>query len=208
MSIGDKLYNRRKELGLTLEEVGKLVGVGKSTVRKWETGYIENMKRDKIALLAQALRVTPSYIMGWDNPNDFPPAKNILPLPATKTIPLIGSIACGTPILAEQNIEDFVKAPEGINADFCLRCVGDSMIDARIMDGDLVFIRQQPEVDNGAIAAVLIDEEATLKRVHREGNRLMLQAANSAYPPMIYINGELESIRVIGKAVAFLSAIK
>lgn len=198
------IQRRRKELGLTLEQVGKIVGVSKSTVRKWETGYIENMKRDKIALLAQALQTSPLEIMGMDNIKTF---DNIMPIKTYK-LPLIGTIACGTPILAEQNIEEYIDTDSTVKADFCLRCKGDSMINVRIFDGDIVYIRQQPDVENGEIAAVCIDDEATLKRVYKYPNRLELRPENPTFPVLNYEGSELENIRIIGKAVAFLSGVR
>lgn len=198
------IQRRRKELGLTLEQVGKIVGVSKSTVRKWETGYIENMKRDKIALLAQALQTSPLEIMGMDNIKTF---DNIMPIKTYK-LPLIGTIACGAPILAEQNIEEYIDTDSTVKADFCLRCKGDSMINVRIFDGDIVYIRQQPDVENGEIAAVCIDDEATLKRVYKYPNRLELRPENPTFPVLNYEGSELENIRIIGKAVAFLSGVR
>lgn len=198
------IQRRRKELGLTLEQVGKIVGVSKSTVRKWETGYIKNMKRDKIALLAQALQTSPLEIMGMDNIKTF---DNIMPIKTYK-LPLIGTIACGAPILAEQNIEEYIDTDSTVKADFCLRCKGDSMINVRIFDGDIVYIRQQPDVENGEIAAVCIDDEATLKRVYKYPNRLELRPENPTFPVLNYEGSELENIRIIGKAVAFLSGVR
>lgn len=143
-----------------------------------------------------------------DSPVDL--SDSILPLPANKAYPLVGNIACGTPILAEENITEYIQYPGDIAADFCLRCRGDSMIDARIHDGDIVFIRQQPEVANGEIAAVQIGEDATLKRVYRseDGSTLTLMAANPTYPPMVYSGEQLASVRILGKAVNFLSTVK
>ena len=211
--LGKRIYDLRKKRGLTLEEVGQYVGVGRSTVRKWENGIIANMRRDKIKKLSEILNTSPGYIMGWtDDPNCdtdsqlVPP--NILPLPSNKAYPLVGDIACGTPILVEENISEYIQFPDDMEVDFCLRCRGDSMVDARIYDGDIVFIRQQPEVENGEIAAVLIGEETTLKRVYRTGDTLTLIAANSAYAPMVYTGAQLENVRILGKAVSFLSAVK
>ena len=210
MELNEKVRTLRKQHGLTLEEVGNYVGVGKSTVRKWENGDIVNMHRDKIAKLAAVLHTTPAYLMGWDEDQaEKPPVPdNVLPMPRMKGVPLIGTVACGEPILAEQNIEDTVPMPEHVRADFALRCKGDSMIGARINDGDLVYIRQQPDVVNGQIAAVLIDNEATLKRVYRSDGTLILQPENPAYPPMVFTGDQLADIRIIGLAVAFLSAVK
>ena len=142
------------------------------------------------------------------------PAKNIFeipgiePLPEFTLVPLLGPIACGEPILADENIEDYVRANTDLRASFALRCKGDSMINARIFDGDIVYIRQQEDVDNGEIAAVLIGDEATLKRVYKYPNRLELRPENPTYAPLNYEGEELRNVRILGKAVAFLSTIR
>lgn len=206
MNIGDIMRVRRQELGLTLEEVGNYVGVGKSTVRKWEHGDIENMKRDKIALLSKILKLSPlTFITGEV---EYGTPDNIIPLPKMKKIPLLGTIACGKPILAAENIEALINADENLNADFALRCKGDSMINARIFDGDIVYIREQPDVEDGEIAAVLIGEEATLKRVYKYPLKVVLRPENPLYDDMIYSKEEMNEVRILGKAVAFLSAIR
>lgn len=206
MNIGDIMRTRRQELGLTLEEVGDYVGVGKSTVRKWEHGDIENMKRDKIALLSKILKLSPlTFITGEV---EYGTPDNIIPLPKMKKIPLLGTIACGEPILATENIEALINADENLNADFALRCKGDSMINARIFDGDIVYIREQPDVGDGEIAAVLIGEEATLKRIYKYPTKVVLRPENPLYDDMIYSKEEMNEVRILGKAVAFLSAVR
>ena len=205
LEIGKLLKKRRQELNLTLEDVGNVVGVGKSTVKKWEDGYIANMKRDKIASIAKVLQLSPAVIMGLED--DVYTFNNIIPLPNMNKVPLLGTIACGEPILAEENMECEIDIPENINADFALRCKGDSMIDARIMDGDIVYIKQQPVVNNGEIAAVLIGDEATLKKVYLSGSTLTLLACNSSYEPFVYSGEELNNIRILGKAVGFTSGL-
>lgn len=206
MNIGDIMYARRQELGLTLEEVGDYVGVGKSTVRKWEHGEIENMKRDKIALLSKILKLSPLTFITGEVEYGVP--DNIVPLPKMKKIPLLGTIACGEPILATENIEALINADEDLNADFALRCKGDSMINARIFDGDIVYIREQPYVEDGEIAAVLIGEEATLKRVYKYPSKVVLRPENPLYDDMICSKEEMNEVRILGKAVAFLSAVR
>ena len=205
MSIGENIKRLRESASMSQEDLAIIIGVTDGAISNWEQG-INTPRMGSIQKIADYFGVLKSEIIEGESATIF--AKNILPLPTTRQVPLIGYIACGTPILAEENAEDYINMPEHVRADFCLRCKGDSMIDARIMDGDIVFIRQQSDIENGEIAAVLIGEEATLKRVHKEHNRLILQAANSAYPPMVYVNGELDQIRIIGKAVAFLSSIK
>lgn len=201
MDFSEKIRTLRAEQKLTLEQVGEKVGVGKSTVRKWETGAIANVRRDKIAKLAAALHTTPAYLMGWDDDEPLPPGCE--PLPRTVKRPLLGTIACGEPITAEQNIESYVDVPEGVHCDFCLRCKGDSMIGANILDGDLVYIRIQQDVDDGEIAAVLIDDEATLKRVYKIPGRVQLRPENPSYHVLEYTGPELETIRILGKAVGY-----
>ena len=129
-------------------------------------------------------------------------------MPVTiRRVPLLGTIACGEPILAEADLDTFAVVGNAIECDFALRCQGDSMINARIFDGDVVFIRKQEYVDDGTIAAVLIDDEATLKRVYKlSDGRIELRAENPLYKPiMVGGEGETRTFRVLGKAVAFQS---
>lgn len=207
-SIGDLISKRRKELGLTLEEIGNAVGVGKSTVKKWETGLISNMRRDKIALLAKVLQINPTELIDDTADDVLSQFDNLSPI-QTQRIPMLGEIACGEPIWCDEDRESYIEAGTNIRADFCLKAKGDSMINARICDGDIVFIRQQPMVENGDIAAVIIDNEATLKRVYfdKENGKLVLQAENPKYSPLVYIGDELNSIRILGKAIAFESSL-
>lgn len=205
MELQDVIRIRRKELGLSLEQIAQSCGVGKSIVAKWERGDVKNIRRDNLAALADVLRVSPLVLMEREEfiPNPVPNIPGIIPLETTQ-IPLVGRIACGTPILAEQNIEEYVDLPKHIKADFALTCEGDSMIEAGIKDGDVVYIRIQPEVQNGQIAAVLVDgENATLKRFYFENGTVTLLAANQAYPPIIKSGSEVERVKVLGLAVAF-----
>lgn len=211
MEIGQLINNRRTELGLTLEEVGNAVGVSKSTVKKWEDGFISNMKRDKIAKLAQVLKLNPVSLITGEAATEetiFDKFDNIKPL-ALKKFPMLGEIACGEPIYADEDKETYVMADSDIKADFCLKAKGESMINARIYDGDLVFIKKMPMVENGDIAAVIIEDEATLKRVYYypDQNKLILNPENSAFDPLVYIGEELNHIHILGKAVFFMSAL-
>lgn len=210
LDMAQRIKDLRVSQNLTLEQVANEVGVGKSTVRKWETGMIANMRRDKIASLAKALHTTPAYLMGWiDEPHREITVDNLFRI-ETKKFPLLGNIACGEPIMANEEVDLYVEAGANIQADFCLKAKGDSMIGARIYDGDIVFIQQQDMVDDGEIAAVIIDDEATLKRVnyYPEKNLLILKAENSKYEDLIYTGEELNHIRILGKAVAFQSDIR
>jgi repressor LexA len=211
VEIKDILKARRTELGLTQLDVANAVGVSEATVSRWESGDIANMKRSRIASLASVLKISPSIIMGWNGtpeirlPSDV---ITIIPMPTMRKVPLIGSIACGTPILAEENCEGEVDVPDHIRADFALRCKGDSMINARIFDGDIVYIRQQESVEHGEIAAVIIDDEATLKRVYLYEDHISLEAENPQYRPLVYWEAEMNNVRILGRAVAFTSTIR
>ena len=125
-----------------------------------------------------------------------------------KNVPLLGTIACGEPILAEENIENYVTVDVKANVDFALKCKGDSMINARIFDGDIVYIHSQPDVENGEIAAVLIGNEATLKKVHKYPNKLVLSPCNPMYDDLVYSEEQLNDIRILGKAVIFVSTVR
>lgn len=206
MELQDVIRIRRKELDLSLEQIAQACGVGKSIVSKWERGDIKNIRRDNLAALADVLQVSPLVLLGREEiqPNQYANIPNLVPLAPMQRIPLVGTIACGTPILAQENIESYVDLPKHIKADFALTCEGDSMIEAGIKDGDVVYIRTQPEVQNGQIAAVLVDgERATLKRFYFDNGIVTLMAANQAYPPIIRSGADLEQVKVLGLAVAF-----
>ena len=193
------LKQRRQELHMTLEEVGKIVGVGKSTVRKWETGDIANMKIDKVSLLAKALKTTPSAILGTEEETAESPA-------APVRIPVLGKVAAGIPIEAVEEILDY----EEISADlaktgdyFALQIQGDSM-EPRICPNDVVIVRKQSSVESGDIAVVLVNgENAACKKIIRQANGISLVSLNPAYPPMFYTNEEITSlpVTILGKMV-------
>lgn len=202
MDLGEKIRLLRHQRGMTLEDVGDACGVGKSTVRKWESGQIANMRRDKIALVANALGVTPAYLMGWDESPALPtmPA-NIVPV-KRHTVPLLGEIAAGQPIYADEEHDLCVAVDDDIRCDFALRVRGDSMIDAGIYDGDVVLVRQQDDVDDGQIAVVLIDDEATLKYLYHQPSGVQLVPANRRYSPWSYTGEAAAQVRILGLAVA------
>lgn len=204
-TLGERIKSARINRGMTQEELGKLVGVQRAAINKYETGVVVNLKRSMIANLAQALDVDPTWLLGMTEAGDPVPAN--LFVPKFDTVPVIGTIACGTPILAEQNIEGRVTKSDHIPADFALWCKGDSMA-PRFMDGDLVLIRQQADVDNGQIAAVLIENEATLKHVYKQPDRLTLIAENPSFPPLVYTDPvELQQIRILGLVTGYQRAV-
>lgn len=215
MSIGENIKKKRLARNLTLEELANYIGTSKQTIQRYESGVISNIPSDKIELIAKYLNTTPAYLMGWETAqkpsnDDFDvfSVPNIHPI-KLKKFPLLGEIACGEPIFADEDKENYIMADHDIKADFCLVAKGDSMINARIFDGDTVFIKKQPIVDNGEIAAVIIDDEATLKRVYydKESNVLTLMAENPKFKSMVFTDSELDTIRILGKAVYFTSMV-
>lgn len=208
---GTRLRLLRESKNITLDEAGRAIKKTRQTVFKYEHDIITNIPSDIIIELANLYGSTPAYIMGWDEANketkSLPPYDNIIPI-KKKSFPVIGTIAAGTPIDAEQNIETYVPEDEDLDADYALRVKGDSMIGAGIDDGDIVFIREQPDVENGEMAAVYVDGGATLKRVYKDGKGVSLYSENPKYPPMYFTAENCEEFRVLGKAVKKLTDIK
>lgn len=201
------LRQLRKSKGLTMKDVALAIDVSEATVSLYERG-LRSPSYEILLKLGEYFGVSVDFLLngnalGLESEKRSWPPSNIVPLPPMKKIPLVGRIACGSPILAEQNITGYADIPDHIRADFALVCKGDSMINAGIMDGDIVFIHQQEWVENGQIAAVMVgDDEATLKRFYHEGDVVQLTAENSTVPPRVFIGKEIESVRVVGLAVA------
>ena len=208
MTIGSRIKRRRLALDMTLEDVSKIVGVTRATIQKYENGIISNIPSDKIELLAKALLTSPAYIMGWD---DGMPA-GASTMPGTVQRPRLGRIACGKPILADDNIECYDDVPDWIRCDYTLLCKGDSMINARIYDGDIVCVRAADQAADGSIAVVLIDgeydAEATLKRIRIFPDHIVLEAENPLYRPLVYWHEDMNRVHVKGVATHFISTIK
>ena len=203
-----KLKELRENKGMSQYTFADAFGVSQSTVGNWESGVrrpnVETMKR-----IAAFFDVTVAYLIDEEPKMPASTITNVFPI-TKKRFPLLGEIACGEPIFAEENRESYVVSGEDMQADFCLRAKGDSMIGARILDGDIVFIKEMPIVANGEIAAVVIGDEATLKRVYfyPEKAKLMLVAENPKYEPLMYEGAELNEVRILGKAVAFQSDVR
>ncbi|MBQ7296448.1 MAG: helix-turn-helix domain-containing protein [Clostridia bacterium] len=204
-------FKRLKELrvsrNMTQSQLADLLGVAKSTVSMYENGRREP-DLETLEAIADIFNVDLNSLASSKDANIFLKIPNIMPLPDAKVIPLLGDIACGEPILATENIADYVKIDMSIDADFALRCKGDSMINARIFDGDIVYIRQQSDVDDGDIAAVLIGEEATLKKVYKTESKIVLRPCNPMYEDIVYLCDELNDIRILGKAIMFTSLVR
>lgn len=178
-----------------------------STVSDWANAK-KYPRMDKVQMIADYLGIYKSDLIDEKDISDSLPYDNIFKI-EKKKFPLLGTIACGEPIYVDEDRESYIMVGTDIQADFCLKCKGDSMINARIYDGDIVFIKKQPIVNNGEIAVVIIGDEATLKRVYyyREQNFLLLKAENPKFKDLEYRGEEIDTIRILGKAVAFQSDV-
>lgn len=187
------IRNRRKELGITLEEIGDYVGVSKTTVQRWESGNISNMRRDRIKKLSEILQIEAEELIGIHNNG------------SVVKIPVLGRVAAGVPITAQEDILGFEEVPAGWTQNdtvFALKIKGDSM-EPRIVEGDIVVVRSQQDVESGETAIVMIDGEATCKKVLKHADGIVLVANNPKYPPVMFTAKEAEEkrIEVLGKVV-------
>ncbi|MCL2053683.1 MAG: XRE family transcriptional regulator [Oscillospiraceae bacterium] len=208
MTVGEMIKNRRTALGMTLEEVGHNVGVTKNTVRKWETGLISNMKRDKIAKLAAILELDPTDFISDKVSESLNFPRNMIPadiISDSVPVPVIGAAAAGLACHAEENIEYYEYAPRSIissNETYAyLRVQGDSM-SPTIMEGDLALIRCQTSIDNGEVAVVIIDDEdGVVKRVKYDEGWIELVSENPSYPPRRFEGKEVDRVRIFGRVM-------
>lgn len=205
MTVGDRIRQVRQEQDVTQQELADYIGVSKQAVYKYENNIVTNIPTDKVDAIAKRLKVSPAYLMGWEEQQEpkkptIPPGFE--PMPKMDWVPLVGRIACGTPITAEENVEQMVCVPSRWHSTFTLTCKGDSM-EPRIHDGDLVAIRSQPEVEQGEIAAVRIGDEATLKHVYLHENFIELRPENPAFESIILTKEEMNTVVIEGKAVGF-----
>lgn len=209
MSFSTRLKELRKRERLTQQDLADKLNVDRTSVGKWETD--RNLaNNDILQKICSMFNVSMDYLLGrTDTPSPTEINYPNISAVAKRKIPYLGEIACGKPVFADEEKGVYFDVCSDLKIDFCLKAKGDSMINARIQDGDIVFIREQSMVNNGEIGAVIIGDEATLKRVYYypEQNRLMLQAENPAYAPLFYEGAELENIHILGKAVAFQSRL-
>lgn len=199
--IASRLWNAYNRSGLSFAQLEQLTGIPSSTIHRTISGTAKKISIGTMQKIAEALGVSPAFVMGWTDDQAFVPKKS-------NKLPLLGSIACGSPTFAEENFEGYITLPEPVKADFALRARGDSMVGARIFDGDIVFIRRQPDVEDGEIAAVRIGDETTLKRIKHYPNRLILIPCNPIYQEIIFREEELQNVTILGKAVWFLSEVR
>lgn len=209
LELYKNIKRRRQQLKMTQTDLALKMGYAdKSMIAKIEKGNVD-LPQSKILAFANALETTPGELMGWDYETEATETvDNIYKLDKIK-LPMLGKVACGEPIFADEDRESYIMVGTDIGADFCLQCQGDSMINARIRDGDIVFVKKTDIVENGEIAVVIIDDEATLKRFfyYREQNLVILKPENPKYQDIILTGEQLNQVRVIGRAVAFQSDV-
>ena len=204
--FSDMLGYLRKRNNMSQRELAEKAGVSRSAIGMYETGEREP-SFEMLETFADIFNVNMNVLLGKSASLPVLP-KNMTVLPPMRKIPLLGTIACGEPILAQENISDYVDLPGHIRADFALTCKGDSMTNAGIRDGDVVYIRQQEAVENGQIAAVLVDkEEATLKRFYILDGHISLNAENPEFPPLVFSGEDAHEVWVLGLAVAYTHVI-
>ena len=215
----DNLFSERlkaslKKINMSPAELSRRTKIPISAISQYMSGNFRP-RQTRTFIIAQALGVDAGWLMGFSSSQEpttntqVPQFDNIYPI-NLKKVPMLGEIACGEPIWANEEYGEYVDVDEDLDVDFCLRAKGDSMRDACILDGDIVYIKKMPMVDNGDIAAVVIDNEATLKRVYykREENELTLVAANPSYEPMTFRGEQLDHIHILGKAIVFMSKVR
>ncbi|MCO1599787.1 LexA family protein [Desulfosporosinus nitroreducens] len=201
--FGERLAESMRDNNDTTYSLAEFLHLSPSAISRYTTG--DNApKIPTIDSIAKKYGVNPGWLMGTEGVQKYPEHKD-----ECKKIPVIFTIAAGAPILAQENIENFEYVPSEIDVHFCLRVKGDSMIGARILDGDLVFIRQQKEVENGEIAAVLIDgEEATLKRFFKADGKITLRSENPNYPDLTFTKNNKKGVVILGKAIRYISEVR
>lgn len=213
--FSERLKMLRNLKSISQQKLADYMGVSKSSINMYERGEREP-NLELLEAFADFFNVDLNYLLGQsDVANSVLTStpilsySNVFPIDAKK-LPMLGKIACGEPIYASEDKESYVVAGTNLHADFCLKAQGDSMINARIHDGDIVFIRRQPMVENGEIAAVIIGDEATLKRVYYNSgdSQIILSPENPAYAPIVYTGEQLNNIKILGKAIAFQSDIQ
>lgn len=212
----DVLSQLRQERNISQRYLSEALGLSHSAIGMYESGKREP-NYETLEMIADYFNVDMNYLLGKTlirnsyrelSDEEINYIDNIYKINKIK-LPILGTIACGEPIYADEERESYVMIGTEIKADFCLRCQGDSMINARINDGDIVFIRKQDIVNNGEIAAVIIDEEATLKRFYyyKEQNMVILRPENNKYQDIVLTGEELAKVKVLGKAIAFQSDV-
>lgn len=201
-TFAQRLQKALDRKGMKAAELSRLTGTPESVISQYKKGEYEPKQR-RLEAFSKVLGVSIPWLMGDDEDETTEVPPGFIPVPKMQKVPIVGHIACGTPIMAEENLEGYADAPDGKHIDFALICEGDSMIDAGISDGDVVFVRKQPTVENGRIAAVRVNGETTVKRVYINGNTMILQPANINFLPQTYAISELDDVAIEGLVVGW-----
>lgn len=219
-SVKDRLNLALSTKGVTAAELSRRTGISKGSISQYKNGIV-NPKQDRIYLIANALGINEAWLMGYDVPMSKSemianpqPSRSELPTGAfpapdvagMKKIPVLGSSACGAPIEAVRSY-NYVEVDSALRADFALIAEGKSMTGAGILDGSLVFFQETPNVDNGQIAAVTVDNATTIKRFYQYPGLVILKACNPDFEDQEYTGDELMDIHVFGKAVACMTGL-
>ena len=200
MNVSESIRRRMDQLGISQRELAERTGINHAAIQRYVSGSTPKIPIDRLQIMAKHLHTTAEELLGWQVPTGTQRINQ------TRLIPVLGRIACGSPILAEENIDRMMAVPDQIACNYILECRGDSMTEAGINDGDLVYIRAQPDVEDGEIAVVMIDNDATLKRVYHHGSVIQLVPCNSKYPPQILTEKD-GPVRIEGKVVAYTHII-
>lgn len=210
MDLYERIQSLAQDKGYKIGGLAKAAKISTSILYDLRDGRTQNLSRKTAEKVSAVLEVSVDELYGETSESTIFDVRGVLPVPKTVKRPLLGVISCGEPVLSDENFEGYYDVPEMFSkCDFILKCEGDSMTGARINNGDFVFIKQQTIVDNGQIAAVLVDgSEKLLKRVYISESSIVLQAENPAYPPLVFSKEEMNRVNIIGKAIGFASTIK
>lgn len=206
MTIGEYIRIKRKEAGLSAEELGAKIGKNRATIYRYENNSIEKLPTDVLIPLANALSVTPGDLIKRNTSIQVPQGAFV---PQWHKVPMKGYAAAGRPLEDLNQDTSYVCIDGDYDVDFCITIRGDSMVDLGINDGDIVFVKATPTVENGQVAVIEVDNERVcLKRFYKTGDTVTLVSANPEYPPMVFSQGNCENIRILGRAVIKQSKIK
>lgn len=209
-TIGERIKEARTKKGLSQTELAEKLGYkSRSSVNKIEVGG-RDIPRSQIVKIAEILGVTPSYLMGWEDEKKDDPNAIILPQDKIHMIPVFGNVAAGFGAYASSDIIEYIplyiENDHDVEDTICITVRGQSMY-PKIEDGDKIVVRRQESVDNGRVAVVMIGEEAVVKRVNFDGERLELTSFNPEYPPRIIEGEELANCRIVGLVQQVIKAV-
>ncbi len=197
---GERLKNVRENREISVAQLANHLGIGEQAVYKYESGIVTNVPLSRVESMAKYLNVSPSYLMGWTDDEIIEKLPNLHPIRHIRKVPILGTITCSSPMWIKENFEGYLRIdPAVMDGDFALCCKGDSMVGAEIYDGDLALLKKTDYVENGKIAAVYFDGEATLNKVYSypDKEQIILQPCNPEYSPIIYNKDDMEFDRPI-----------